>query len=86
MRTTIQLPDETFRQLKTEAASSGMKLKDLVTEFVQKGLAGRATVTPVSRARSPLPVIRRSTGVTHPSMTNAEIEKLLTTEDCHAGS
>jgi hypothetical protein len=39
MRTTIDLPDETFRQLKARAALSGLKLKDLVTQMIESGLA-----------------------------------------------
>jgi hypothetical protein len=38
MRTTIDLPDETFRQLKARAALNGLKLKDLVTQLVERGL------------------------------------------------
>lgn len=85
MRTTLDLPDETFRQLKTEAALCGAKLKDLITEFIEKGLAARAAAQPVkARTRSPLPQIRPSTGVAHPALTNAELEDLLTTADHHA--
>jgi hypothetical protein len=39
MRTTIDLPDETFRQLKARAALSGLKLKELVTQLIERGLA-----------------------------------------------
>lgn len=39
MRTTLDLPDDTFRQLKAQAALNGMKLKELVTQLIQRGLA-----------------------------------------------
>ena len=56
MRTTLDLPDETFRQLKAQAALNGMKLKELVTQLIQRGLAaGVAAPTPAPQ-RSPLPV------------------------------
>jgi len=85
MRTTIDLPDETFRQLKTEAALCGTKLKDLITEFIEKGLAIRAAGQPLTAcSRSPLPQIRPKTGVRHPALTNAELEDLLTKADHHA--
>ena len=42
MRTTLDLSDETFRQLKAQAALSGLKLKDLVTQFIERGLAAAA--------------------------------------------
>jgi hypothetical protein len=34
MRTTLDLPDETFRRLKAEAALRGYKLKELVAQFI----------------------------------------------------
>jgi hypothetical protein len=82
MRTTIDLPDETFRQLKSEAALRGAKLKDLITEFVENGLAARGVASSVRRPRSPLPVIRLPTGTLHPALSNAELEQMLTREDC----
>ncbi len=85
MRTTVDIPDETFRQLKIEAALCGTKLKDLITEFIEKGLAVRAAGQPLTaRSRSPLPQIRPKTGVRHPALTNAELEDLLTNADHHA--
>lgn len=69
-----------------EAATNGIKLKDLVTEFVEKGLAGYLGQPPAPRARSPLPVIRPATGATHPALSNQEIEQLLTSEDGRAGA
>ena len=65
---------------------SGAKLKDLITHFIEKGLAARSAQPLGLRSRSPLPVVRPSTGVPHPSLTNAEIENLLAVEDHHAGS
>jgi len=44
MRTTIDLPDDLFRQAKARAALSGIKLKDLIARYVERmlGLAGHA--------------------------------------------
>jgi len=84
MRTTLDLPDETFRQLKSEAALRGKKLKDLLAEFIEKGLAARYAKPLGPRTRSALPIVRPATGVVHPSLSNAEIEHLLGTEDSHA--
>lgn len=51
MRTTIDLPDETFRQLKARAALSGLKLKDLVTQLIERGLVeNQAPTVPVDPA------------------------------------
>ena len=84
MRTTLDLPDETFRQLKAEAALRGQTLKDFVCLLIEKGLAGGAGETMERRARSPLPVLRPRTGVTHPALGNAELESLLAEDEAHA--
>ena len=56
MRTTLDLPDETFRQLKAQAALNGMKLKELVTQLIQRGLAAGVAPPMPAPQRSPLPV------------------------------
>ena len=63
MRTTLDLPDPLFRELKARSALRGMLLKDYVAEILQTGLAqtglartGLAQTE--ARPRSPLPVIR----------------------------
>jgi hypothetical protein len=43
MKTTLELPDELFRQAKATAASSGQSLKDFFTEALQAKLAGNTT-------------------------------------------
>ena len=58
MRTTLDLPDELFRQVKAKAALDGRSLKELMTEFIASGLHGTATVA--ARKRSRLPVIKQS--------------------------
>lgn len=82
MRTTLDLPDPLFRELKAESALRGMKLKDLVAELLRRGLSPRV---PMSAKRSDLPVIRQATGAVHPALSNREIENLLTEEDAHGG-
>ena len=79
MRTTLDLPDHTFRALKAEAALRGFKLKELVTKLLETGLAASRHVPP--RSRSPLPVVRPATGVVHPAISNAGIERILASED-----
>ena len=78
MRTTLDLPDPLFRELKAESALRGIKLKDLVAELLKRGLSQRV---PLSVPRSALPVIRKSTGAVDPALSNREIEILLTEED-----
>lgn len=79
MRTTLDLPDHTFRALKAEAALRGFKLKELVTQLIESGLNASHPVPP--RSRSALPVVRPATGVMHPAISNAGIEKILASED-----
>ena len=80
MRTTLDLPDRLFRELKAQAAFRGMKLKELVAELLQRGL-DREEIVLSPRSRSALPVIRKATGARHASMSNQEIENLLLAED-----
>jgi hypothetical protein len=86
MRTTLDLPDPIFRELKTRAARQGVKMKELVTTFIEDGLRGsksaRAQVPP---ARSPLPAARPATGASIPALSNAQIAEILDAEDAHAG-
>jgi hypothetical protein len=84
VRTTLDLPDPVFRDLKTKAAREGVTMKQLLTSFVEKGLyetGGPAKET----VRSPLPKFREPTGVTNPALTNAQIEDLLLEEDAGLG-
>jgi hypothetical protein len=83
MRTTLDLPDPLFRELKTRAARQGKKLKELVTLYVEVGLYGPEVPAqaPERPPRSPLPVARRATGHTIPAMTNAKLQSLLDDED-----
>ena len=43
MKTTLELPDELFRQAKATAASNGQSLKTFFTEALQAKLAGNTT-------------------------------------------
>lgn len=86
MRTTIDLPDEIFRQAKAKAALGGMKLKDLITHYVEQGLRGMPpSMASHKRRRSELPVARAATGRTLPALTNAEIQSLLDEEEAARG-
>jgi hypothetical protein len=79
MRTTLDLPDALFRELKAQAALRGMTLKDLVTLFVEQGLHQKAA-TP--RIRSPLPVARRvMPGYSVPAQSNESLNSILDEED-----
>jgi len=84
MRTTLDLPDPLFRELKTRAASQGHKLKDLVAVYIEAGLHGVAPSAQPSTERprrSPLPVARRASELNIPAMTNTQLQSILDDED-----
>jgi hypothetical protein len=83
MRTTIDLPDPLFRQVKARAALEGRKLKDLLAEYVEQGLR-RPQSGPVeapARRRSDPPILIPRSGNPLPLLTNAELEDLLQMEE-----
>ncbi|MBM3341708.1 MAG: hypothetical protein FJY56_06305 [Betaproteobacteria bacterium] len=83
MRTTLDLPEETFRKLKAEAALRGYKLKELVTEFIERGLnEGPQPPTAQSpRATYAIPIARKADGSITPALSNAELQTILDDED-----
>lgn len=58
MKTTLELPDELMRSLKIRAARSDRRLKDVVTELLQRGLseqdAGSGGADPAQALRARL--------------------------------
>jgi hypothetical protein len=82
VRTTIEFPNELFRQVKMRAAQDGTTLKKLVTTYVEQGLRREASSAPEPpRQRSPIPVARASTGQPLPALSNAKLQQILVEED-----
>jgi hypothetical protein len=83
MRTTLDLPDETFRQLKAQAALSGLKLKELVTQLIQRGLStGEQTTVTAQQPECPPVAIKRVPGSPlTPALTNTQLYAILDTAD-----
>lgn len=83
MRTTLDLPDETFRQLKAHAALNGLKLKELVTQLIQRGLAnGEPATTPAQPdGKLPVAITRVADSALVPAMTNAQLHAILDAAD-----
>ncbi len=72
MRTTIDIPDETYRDLKIKAARESIPLRQIVLRGIQRELAG-ADERPIRKLQ--LPLIRSSRpGTLH--LTNEEIDEL----------
>jgi hypothetical protein len=82
MRTTIDLPDNLFREAKVRAAQDGVKLKDLITRYVEAGLR---LPRPINGSRvsgrSEFPVFQKRIGEPLPRLTNVDIEEMLVQED-----
>ncbi len=93
MRTTLDLPDETFRQLKAQAALNGLLLKELVTQLIQRGLAagvnaplpdqppGTVSIAKERLPVYPIPIAREADGTVTPYLSNAALQALLDDED-----
>lgn len=83
MRTTIDLPDDLFRQVKAKAALSGIRLKDLIARYIEQGLREGDNTPPTQpHRRSSLPVIREAaTGKSIPALSNTELAEIELAED-----
>lgn len=57
MRTTIDLPDTLYRQIKARAALEGRPVKALVSELLQRGLAAPETPAQAGCVRSLPPTV-----------------------------
>lgn len=58
MRTTIDIPDATYRRLKAKAASDGRSVKSLLLDAAEQALAGAPAARP-RRVALPLITTRR---------------------------
>ena len=78
MRTTIDLPDPIYRQLKAHAALRGLPMKEVVLAFVERGLRApeEAAAPPPAVARE-LPTIRAQAALPPEAFTNAGLFELL---------
>jgi hypothetical protein len=84
MRTTIDLPDLLFREMKIRAAQQGVKLKELAAKYIEAGLCEQpAALSTAPRPRAPLPAaIPRDPGKPLvPAISNRELHAILEQED-----
>ena len=83
MRTTLDLPDETFRKLKAEAALRGYKLKELVAQLIERGLSDGPLLPAGERPRRAfaIPIAREADGTVTRALSNAQLQAILDDED-----
>ncbi|MEX1116418.1 MAG: hypothetical protein WEB53_14300 [Akkermansiaceae bacterium] len=86
MRTTLDLPDPLFKEVKTRAVQEGVKLKELLATYIEAGLRASKTQHSDTSPRTnpyPLPVAwERVPGEPlTPYRTNAELYAILEAED-----
>ena len=74
-RTTIELPDDLFRQLKIAAANRRVTLKILVQQAIENEVVRTGAQAPRRRLRFPILDSKEPETM---NLTNAEIEDLLT--------
>ena len=74
MRTTLDIPDETYRQLKIKAANEGVPVRQIVLRGIQNELEPAISRKPLKRFQ--VPVIRSSSPGTL-NLTNEQIDDLL---------
>ena len=83
MRTTLELPDELFKQAKIQAVQKGLPLKELIRDYVERGLQ-QDTLSPpppVRTRRGPPPVIPARPGPPPINLTNEKIDEIFEAED-----
>lgn len=89
MRTTIDLPDELYRALKSRAALTGVTMRDLVRRLIEQGLQQPGGLAPPEAGRrEPPPVIIPPRGVPIAAPSRAALQHLEEEDDAerHARS
>jgi hypothetical protein len=75
MRTTLDLPDATFRQVKSLAARRGLTLKQVLRSAVEREIAAASDTGERKRVKVPILKSKRPGTL---NLTNADIEDFLT--------
>lgn len=83
MRTTIDLPDQLFRQLKSAAALKGVTLKGLITQAVARELTAGTEAESGKRVRLPLVPSKRPGTL---NVTSERLADILEQEDLDGSS
>ncbi len=85
MRTTIDLPEATLRQLKARADMAGVSTEDLVLDFIERGLTQLAAA-PRQAKRSALPALVPNKPLALRRPSNAQLFEALHQGDVGVGA
>lgn len=77
MRTSIDLPDPLYRQLKAFAALQGVPMKDVLIRMVERGLMNPGAPPEPSPSLRALPVLDGTCSLPVEALTNAGLFELL---------
>ncbi len=77
MKTTIEIPEKLFRQVKARAALEGISLREFVLRGLQ--LAIQSTPGKVPRPRADFPLVRAAPGT--PILTDEKVNEALDTDE-----
>lgn len=80
MRTTLDLPDPLFKELKMRAVQQGTTLKDLLARYIESGLRG-SQHPPAKRSAPPFAIARIPESALHPALTNEQLHQILESEE-----
>ena len=81
VKTTLEIPDQLFKQAKARAAMEGVKLKDFVTSALSAYLAKPKTNAEGQAKSCPFPLVRGKGGPLLKQMSNQAIAKLEEEDD-----
>lgn len=77
MRTTLELPDPLFAQLKARAASERLTLKQLLHSYVEQGLNATTTRPGIKRSAQTLPRVEAPLAISGQHLSNAALFECL---------
>lgn len=83
MRTTLQLPDPLFAQLKSRAASERVTLKQLLRSYVEQGLSTAPPASLVPRSAVALPRLEGPLAMARASRPSREKQQPESLESSH---
>ena len=80
MKTTVELPDGLFREIKLKAVREGRKLKDTMADLLRSGLSMEASTHPYPRPEKPpsMPLVKcRHAAEPNEEMTPGRVAQVL---------